>query len=93
MGSGRCATHHTKLVREVKNKRTSFVNKVGEIEWKIREGTILVCPVAGRKLLANENTVVTSPLTELGSTNKKQKTLDIVVKEMNGPITAFAAKK
>ena len=93
MGSGRCATHHTKLVREVKNKRTSFVNKVGEIEWKIREGTILVCPVAGRKLLANENTVVVPPLTELGSTNKKQKTLDIVVKEMNGPITAFAAKK
>ena len=83
------ATHHIKLVREVIYKRASCVNKMGKIEWQMREGTTLVCPVAGSKLLADE----TPPLTELGSTNKKQKTLDIIVKEMNGPITAFATKK
>ena len=87
------ATHHIKLVREVIYKRASCVNKMGKIEWQMREGTTLVCPVAGRKLLADENTVVTPSLTALGSTNKKQKTLDSIVKEMNGPITAFATKK
>ena len=47
-GSGRCAKHHTRLVREVTNKRVSVVTKEGSLGWKMCEGTILVCPAVRR---------------------------------------------
>ena len=44
MGSGRCATHNTKLVRNVKKKKYSCVGPGGNIEWRFRDVTSLECP-------------------------------------------------
>ena len=44
MGSGRCGTHNVKLSRTVKQKKYSCVNSQGQIEWKYRDVTCLVCP-------------------------------------------------
>ena len=43
-GSGRCGTHHCKLVRSVKQKRMSMVSKDGTISWAMRDVTCLMCP-------------------------------------------------
>ena len=43
-GSGRCGTHHCKLVRSVKQKRMSVVSKDGTISWAMRDVTCLMCP-------------------------------------------------
>ena len=48
IGSGRCAKHQTKLVREVTNKRVSVITNEGSLGWKMCEGTILVCPAVRR---------------------------------------------
>ena len=57
IGSGRCAKHHTKLVREVTNKRVSVITKEGSLGWKMCEGTILVCPAVRRTQSDRGNTV------------------------------------
>ena len=44
MGSGRCGAHNVKLVRSVKQKKYSCVNKLGQVEWKTRDVTCLICP-------------------------------------------------
>ena len=56
-GSGRCAKHNTKLVREVTNKRVSVITKEGSLGWKMSEGTILVCPAVRRIQSERGNTV------------------------------------
>ena len=43
-GSGRCGTHHCKLVRSVKQKRMSVASKDGVISWVMRDVTCLMCP-------------------------------------------------
>ena len=44
LGSGRCATHNTKLVRNVRKKKYSCVGPGGTIEWRFRDVTSLECP-------------------------------------------------
>ena len=44
MGSGMCGAHNVKLVRSVKQKKYSCVNKLGQVEWKMRDVTCLICP-------------------------------------------------
>ena len=44
MGNGRCGAHDVKLIRSVKQKKYSCVNKLGQIEWKTRDVTCLICP-------------------------------------------------
>ena len=44
IGSGRCASHNTRVVRVVKEKRVSGVNKDGTVGWKMCEVTTLACP-------------------------------------------------
>ena len=56
-GSGRCAKHHTRLVREVTKKRVSVVTKEGSLGWKMCEGTILVCPAVRRTEAERGDTV------------------------------------
>ena len=46
MGSGRCASHNTKLERKIKEKRVSIIDKSGKVGWTTREVTILTCPLA-----------------------------------------------
>ena len=48
MGSGRCGTHNTKLVRRIVTKKMSCVDKLGGIVWRSGEVTILACPKASQ---------------------------------------------
>ena len=74
MGSGMCATHNCKLVKQIIEKRTSCIDKNGKIGWLMREGTSLACPKSTN--LSAHKPVVNN---QLGSgskskpTNKKQR--------------------
>ena len=72
-GSGMCATHHTKLIRRVVTRRVSYVDKCGEVKWKIGEGTILDCPGSQHSQRCVENTIsrADSLLPENPGTNKR----------------------
>ena len=43
-GSGRCARHNVRLVRDIVQKKQSFVKKCGGIGWRLCDFVILVCP-------------------------------------------------
>ena len=49
IGSGMCAKHNVKVIRMIKPKIMSVINKDGSLGWKSSEATILACPV-GQKL-------------------------------------------
>ena len=57
IGSGRCAKHNTRVVRVVKEKRVSVVNKDGTVGWKMCEVTTLACPAVnpGRTCVTRSN--------------------------------------
>ena len=55
IGSGRCASHNTRVVRVVQHKKTSVVNKDGSIGWKMCEAVILACPVGSKNTSAVSN--------------------------------------
>ena len=44
VGSGRCSTHNTRLIRSVIRKKVSEVDSQSQIAWPIREVCILACP-------------------------------------------------
>ena len=52
-GNGRCMTHYVKLERNVKKKKYSVVNSNGNIDWKYRDVTCLVCPSQKSRGLVN----------------------------------------
>ena len=71
IGSGRCASHNTKLVRKVVVRKMSCVDKFGGIGWRNGEVTILACPKASQP----GNNSTTQPTTKYSSeagANKKQ---------------------
>ena len=41
---GKCITHSVKLQRSVRQKKMSVVNKMGQVSWKYRDVTCLICP-------------------------------------------------
>ena len=43
-GSGRCATHNQKLVRQVVTRKQSCVDKCGGVGWRLCDFTVIVCP-------------------------------------------------
>ena len=45
LGSGRCGTHNTKMVRKVREKKYSCIDPVtGKLVWRTRDVTSLECP-------------------------------------------------
>ena len=68
IGSGRCGFHNCKLVRSVKDKKMSVINKDGSLGWTRREVTILACPYStqGSDVIADSGSQGGSK-----STNKK----------------------
>ena len=81
---GRCEKHKIRLTREVNRRRVRNINKHGEVSWIMREGTILVCPMAGQ-LNKSDDITITSKPEGGGSTNKKQRSIAL---SDNDPITA-----
>ena len=78
-----CVKHKTKLTRELTRRRVSHTNKHEEVSWTIREGNILVCPMAGQ-LYRSDDVTMTSHPGGGGATNKKQRFIN---ENENGPIT------
>ena len=58
MGGGKCVTHNVKLKRTVKQKKYSCVNLKGQIEWKSRDVTCLVCPSQAKMCRAKAKTSI-----------------------------------
>ena len=81
MSGGRCVNHKVKLTREVTARRVSSINQLGEVTWQRREGTILVCPMAGQQSRSDD---ITQP-GRGGTANKKLRITDRV---SDGRITA-----
>ena len=48
IGSGRCASHNSRLVRVVQQKKTSVILKDGTIGWRMCEAVTLACPAVNR---------------------------------------------
>ena len=46
IGSGRCGSHNTKLVKDITVKRVSEVNNDNVVSWVMRDVITLVCPAA-----------------------------------------------
>ena len=64
LGSGRCGTHNTKLVRRVCKKKYSCIDPVtGKLVWRTRDVTSLECPgktkrtglAPGNSVLSDQN--------------------------------------
>ena len=61
LGSGMCATHNTKLIRIMKERKVSCVDKCGQISWVMKEVAALVCPKSGYSASkGGQNTTTTS---------------------------------
>ena len=72
MGSGRCATHHVKLVKRVIERKVSKLDKFGQVSWTIGEGTIYDCPKSGQSgRYEGIPAVISLPVGEK-TTNKKR---------------------
>ena len=80
MGSGRCATHHVKLVKRVIERRVSVVDKCGQVSWAMREGTIFDCPKSRQSGRCEDSPAVTNLPVGKIVTNKKRK---LIQKEGN----------
>ena len=54
-GSGRCSTHHTKLVGKVSVKKVSEVDRHGHVTWPMREVCSYACPSKLDKQSSSDN--------------------------------------
>ena len=87
MGSGRCASHNTKLERKIKEKRVSIIDKSGKLGWTTREVTILTCP------LAQPSKELSAEPAKTGLSERGNKGISEICGEKNQPITDVAPKK
>ena len=74
-GSGRCATHNQKLVRQVVTKKPSCVNKCGGVGWRLCDFTVMVCPTRLSSApggAGGDNNTGVSQLRWVKTTNQKE---------------------
>ena len=69
IGSGRCATHNTKVMRVMVKKRVSVQYKDGSVGWQMCEGTTLSCPAVNPGHSTGSCDVLSE--VEAGVTNKR----------------------
>ena len=75
IGSGMCAGHNVKLIRNVKMKRCSDIDERGLVTWSMREVTTLTCPAATRQGSHSAQSAVMLELSDETGTNGKQRKL------------------
>ena len=73
IGSGMCAKHNTKLVRNVIMKKCSNVSNDGTVSWTMREVTVLTCPAATKQRKHSVHNPVMPYLSEQAGTNGKRR--------------------
>ena len=73
IASGMRGLHHCRVERDIVQKRVSSEDKHGNIQWTMREGTILVCPMARKPGIELDSNLLAVSQPELlgGTTNKK----------------------
>ena len=86
-GSGRCATHNCRLVREIKKKKTSNLDKNGRVIWQMCKVTISVCPAAHPKQTDTVSIPAVANPSRSAGTNKKQRLLGNSVKDQSTSLT------
>ena len=70
MRSGMCATHNTKLDRNVVKKRMSVMTAGGNVEWVMSEGVTLTCPL--RRAIGNCSVMTSLPAISDGAIGNKR---------------------
>ena len=71
-GSGRCASHNVRLVRDIVQRKQSFVKKCGGIGWRLCDFAILVCPTKlSSAAVTSDVYTKTSPNRTGETTNKR----------------------
>ena len=70
MRSGMCATHNTKLDRNVVKKRMSVMTAGGNVEWVMSEGVTLTCPL--RRPIGNCSVMTSLPAISDGAIGNKR---------------------
>ena len=73
IGSGRCSSHNTKLVRSVVKRKVCNVDADGRITWPMGEAVIFACPLKTDRQSAREQSAIISntPCFEGTNGNKK----------------------
>ena len=71
VGSGRCATHHIKLVKRVIERKVSKLDKFGQVMWTMGEGIIYDCPKSGQPQRYDDNLAITNLPVRDNSANKR----------------------
>ena len=73
IASGMCGLHHCRVERDIVQKRVSSEDKHGNIQWTMREGAILVCPMARKPGVEQDpNLLAVSKSEVLGETTNKK---------------------
>ena len=70
IGSGRCSSHNTKLVRSVVKRKVCSVNEEGAVSWPMGEAVILACPFS--KQSSSEVAAGTSQNQFVGTNGRKK---------------------
>ena len=73
IGSGRCSKHNTKLVRGVKMKKVSCIDKNGKVSWLMREVASLTCPFKPDRKHVRDESAMMSSLVQPEGTNGRAK--------------------
>ena len=71
IASGMCGLHLCRVEREIVQKRMSCEDKHGNVQWTMREGTILVCPMARKPGIEQDSNLLADSQSELRGTNKR----------------------
>ena len=73
IASGMCGLHHCRVERDIRMKRVSYEDKLGNTQWTMREGTILVCPLARKPGIEQDSNLSTESQYELRGTTTNKK--------------------
>ena len=91
IGIGYCSGHNVKLERKVKMKKMSYIEKDGNIGWRLREVTSIECPAKNPGIPVYSAKPMMSSNPESEGTNGKRRKFD--VKSMDQPQLTRTSQK
>ena len=90
IGSGRCSSHNTRLVRSVIERRVCNVDEDGRVTWPMGEATIFACPLSSDRQSVEEQAAKVSSASNLVGTNGNKRLC--VRNEMDQPLKSLGEK-
>ena len=73
IGSGKCSSHNTRLVRSVIERRVCNVDADGKVTWPMGETIIFACPLNTDRQSTREYTAEISNTSDFEGTNGKKR--------------------